>query len=63
MSFSGQGNKRTRYTGQEVEFFHFMHSICLLGRLMVYSGGADLFPVQTKNGNGKYMYLTWGRFH
>ncbi|XP_072017188.1 uncharacterized protein [Amphiura filiformis] len=46
-----QGIKRTRYTGPEVEFFHFMHSVCLLCRLMMYAGGADLFPIQTSNGD------------
>ncbi|XP_065537052.1 protein broad-minded isoform X1 [Lathamus discolor] len=37
------------YTGQELQYVYFVHSLCLLGRLLIYKQGQDLFPVQLKN--------------
>ncbi|XP_069742980.1 protein broad-minded isoform X2 [Narcine bancroftii] len=43
---SGQ---RTYYTGQELQYICFVHSLCLLGRLLMYTHGRKLFPVKVKN--------------
>ncbi|XP_078356589.1 protein broad-minded-like, partial [Oculina patagonica] len=33
------------YTSQDLEYIYFVHSLCLLGRVLLYSGGRALFPV------------------
>ncbi|XP_008937179.1 PREDICTED: protein broad-minded-like, partial [Merops nubicus] len=37
------------YTGPELQYVYFVHSLCLLGRLLIYKQGRSLFPVQLKN--------------
>ncbi|XP_068866994.1 protein broad-minded isoform X4 [Aphelocoma coerulescens] len=37
------------YTGPELQYIYFVHSLCLLGRLLIYKQGQSLFPVQLKN--------------
>ncbi|XP_074436955.1 protein broad-minded isoform X2 [Larus michahellis] len=37
------------YTGPELQYVCFVHSLCLLGRLLIYKQGRNLFPVQLKN--------------
>ncbi|XP_013814533.1 protein broad-minded isoform X3 [Apteryx mantelli] len=37
------------YTGPELQYIYFVHSLCLLGRLLIYKQGRNLFPVQLKN--------------
>ncbi|KAL2306519.1 hypothetical protein Nmel_004447 [Mimus melanotis] len=37
------------YTGPELQYIYFVHSLCLLGRLLIYKQGQNLFPVQLKN--------------
>ncbi|XP_053830148.1 protein broad-minded isoform X2 [Vidua macroura] len=37
------------YTGPELQYIYFVHSLCLLGRLLIYKEGQNLFPVQLKN--------------
>ncbi|KFW68226.1 Protein broad-minded, partial [Pygoscelis adeliae] len=37
------------YTGRELQYVYFVHSLCLLGRLLIYKQGRNLFPVQLKN--------------
>ncbi|XP_065592878.1 protein broad-minded [Cyrtonyx montezumae] len=37
------------YTGSELQYAYFVHSLCLLGRLLIYKQGRNLFPVQLKN--------------
>uniref|UniRef100_A0A8B9IVJ6 Protein broad-minded n=1 Tax=Amazona collaria TaxID=241587 RepID=A0A8B9IVJ6_9PSIT len=37
------------YTGQELQYVYFVHSLCLLGRLLVYKQGQNLFPVELTN--------------
>ncbi|XP_039916247.1 protein broad-minded isoform X4 [Hirundo rustica] len=39
------------YTGPELQYIYFVHSLCLLGRLLIYKQGQDLFPIQLKNKN------------
>ncbi|XP_043819564.1 protein broad-minded isoform X2 [Dromiciops gliroides] len=44
------GNKqKTFYSGQELQYIYFVHSLCLLGRLLIYTQGRKLFPVKLKN--------------
>ena len=33
------------YTSQDLEYIYFVHSLCLLGRILLYSGGRALFPL------------------
>nr|XP_014349915.1 PREDICTED: protein broad-minded isoform X2 [Latimeria chalumnae] len=40
---------RTYYTGRELNYIYFVHSLCLLGRLLMYTHGRKLFPVKVKN--------------
>ncbi|NXN13483.1 BROMI protein, partial [Indicator maculatus] len=37
------------YTGPELQYVYFVHSLCLLGRLLIYKQGQSLFPVQLNN--------------
>lgn len=39
------GNDGLFYTSQDLEYIYFVHSLCLLGRVLLYSGGRALFPV------------------
>nr|XP_020842618.1 protein broad-minded isoform X3 [Phascolarctos cinereus] len=44
------GNKqKTFYSGQELQYIYFVHSLCLLGRLLIYTQGRKLFPVKLNN--------------
>ncbi|KAJ7408940.1 protein broad-minded isoform X4 [Willisornis vidua] len=40
------------YTGPELQYIYFVHSLCLLGRLLIYKQGQNLFPVELKNKKG-----------
>ncbi|XP_010584149.1 PREDICTED: protein broad-minded [Haliaeetus leucocephalus] len=42
-------NQNFSYTGPELQYVCFVHSLCLLGRLLIYKQGRNLFPVQLKN--------------
>ncbi|XP_037988435.1 protein broad-minded isoform X3 [Motacilla alba alba] len=42
------------YTGAELQYIYFVHSLCLLGRLLIYKEGQNLFPVQLKNKKENY---------
>uniref|UniRef100_A0A8C8RI99 Protein broad-minded n=1 Tax=Pelusios castaneus TaxID=367368 RepID=A0A8C8RI99_9SAUR len=42
-------NQKTFYTGQELQYIYFVHSLCLLGRLLIYKQGRNLFPIQLEN--------------
>ncbi|XP_043942917.1 protein broad-minded [Protopterus annectens] len=46
-------NKQRRpfYTEKELYYIYFVHSVCLLGRLLIYAHGRKLFPVKTKKRN------------
>ncbi|XP_027625272.1 protein broad-minded [Tupaia chinensis] len=37
------------YSGQELQYICFIHSLCLLGRLLIYTQGRKLFPIKLKN--------------
>uniref|UniRef100_A0A672S848 Protein broad-minded-like n=1 Tax=Sinocyclocheilus grahami TaxID=75366 RepID=A0A672S848_SINGR len=40
--------RRTLYTSKELEFVYFLHSLCVLGRLVIYTNGRKLFPIKVK---------------
>uniref|UniRef100_A0A671MIM7 Protein broad-minded n=1 Tax=Sinocyclocheilus anshuiensis TaxID=1608454 RepID=A0A671MIM7_9TELE len=40
--------RRTLYTSKELEFVYFVHSLCVLGRLVMYTNGRKLFPIKVK---------------
>lgn len=42
--------RRTKYSAVELEHLTFIHSLCVLGQLLLYSDGRDLFPVRLKSG-------------
>ncbi|XP_044232280.1 protein broad-minded isoform X3 [Thunnus albacares] len=41
--------QRSVYTGKELEYVFFVHSLCVLGKLLIYTNGRKLFPVKVKN--------------
>ncbi|NWX90911.1 BROMI protein, partial [Nothoprocta pentlandii] len=45
----GGGKPKFSYTGQDLQHICFVHSLCLLGRSIIYKEGQNLFPVQPKN--------------
>ncbi|XP_023569979.1 protein broad-minded [Octodon degus] len=45
----GDKQKTLHYSGQEAQYVYFIHSLCLLGRLLIYTQGRKLFPVKLKN--------------
>ncbi|XP_042312959.1 protein broad-minded [Sceloporus undulatus] len=49
-SVSHNANKQKNfYTGKELQYIYFVHSLSLLGRLLIYKQGRKLFPIQLKN--------------
>ncbi|MBN3303274.1 BROMI protein, partial [Amia calva] len=40
--------QRTSYSAKELQYFYFVHSLCLLGRLLMYTHGRRLFPIKVK---------------
>uniref|UniRef100_A0A8C3AYS1 Protein broad-minded n=1 Tax=Cyclopterus lumpus TaxID=8103 RepID=A0A8C3AYS1_CYCLU len=36
------------YTGQELEYAFFVHSLCILGKLLIYTNGRKLFPIRVR---------------
>ncbi|CAH1269949.1 TBC1D32 [Branchiostoma lanceolatum] len=44
----GEG-KRTTYAGPELEYIYFIHSLCMLGRMLLYSKGRAFFPIKVKD--------------
>ena len=48
------GNDGLFYTSQDLEYIYFVHSLCLLGRVLLYSGGRDLFPVVLPDTEGNF---------
>eukprot|EP00058_Branchiostoma_floridae_P019139 XP_002604628.1 hypothetical protein BRAFLDRAFT_126784 [Branchiostoma floridae] len=48
---NGDG-KRTTYAGPELEYIYFIHSLCMLGRMLLYSNGRAFFPIKVKDREG-----------
>nr|XP_036849418.1 protein broad-minded isoform X1 [Manis javanica]XP_036849427.1 protein broad-minded isoform X1 [Manis javanica] len=45
----GIKQKTFYYSGQELQYIYFIHSLCFLGRLLIYTQGRKLFPIKLKN--------------
>ncbi|KAM5325186.1 protein broad-minded [Glossophaga mutica] len=45
----GNKQKTFYYSGQELQYIYFIHSLCLLGRLLIYTQGRKLFPIKLKS--------------
>ncbi|XP_016068121.1 PREDICTED: protein broad-minded [Miniopterus natalensis] len=45
----GNKQKTFYYSGQELQYIYFIHSLCLLGRLLIYTQGRKLFPMKLRN--------------
>ncbi|KAL2081912.1 hypothetical protein ACEWY4_021730 [Coilia grayii] len=41
--------QRMLYTGRELDYLYFVHSLCVIGRLLMYTNGRKLFPVRVNN--------------
>ncbi|KAM9317399.1 protein broad-minded [Gastrophryne carolinensis] len=41
--------QKTLYSRKELHYLYFVHSLSLLGRLLVYKHGRSLFPIKLKN--------------
>ncbi|XP_010795029.1 inverted formin-2-like [Notothenia coriiceps] len=44
--------QRSVYTGKEIEYAFFVHSLCVLGKLLIYTNGRKLFPITVKKRKG-----------
>ncbi|XP_025150565.1 protein broad-minded isoform X2 [Bubalus bubalis] len=44
----GIKQKTFYYSGQELQYIYFVHSLSLLGRLLIYTQGRKLFPIKLK---------------
>ncbi|XP_070782053.1 protein broad-minded [Enoplosus armatus] len=40
--------QRSVYTGKELEYAFFVHSLCVLGKLLIYTNGRKLFPIKVR---------------
>ncbi|XP_068433515.1 protein broad-minded isoform X2 [Clinocottus analis] len=40
--------QRSVYTGNELEYAFFVHSLCVLGKLLIYTNGRKLFPIRVR---------------
>uniref|UniRef100_H2ZAY6 Protein broad-minded n=1 Tax=Ciona savignyi TaxID=51511 RepID=H2ZAY6_CIOSA len=45
---SPQDTRRTTYTPRELRYAHFVHSLCFVSRLLIYTGGRELFPLNVR---------------
>lgn len=43
----------TVYTGKELEYAFFVHSLCVLGKVLIYTHGRKLFPIKAVKHKGK----------
>lgn len=41
-----------RYSGQQLEYALFVHSLCLLGKVLLYKNGRRLFPIKVRKRKG-----------
>ncbi|CAN9507510.1 unnamed protein product [Ophioblennius macclurei] len=40
--------QRSTYSGRELEYAYFVHSLCILGKTLIYANGRKLFPVKMR---------------
>ncbi|KAF3703043.1 Protein broad-minded TBC1 domain family member 32 [Channa argus] len=41
--------QRSVYSRKELEYAFFVHSLCVLGKLLIYANGRKLFPIKVRN--------------
>lgn len=44
--------QRSVYSGKELEYCCFVHSLCVLGKLNIYTNGKKLFPIKIRKYKG-----------
>lgn len=49
-------NRRAYYTGAELEYAYFIHSACVIGKLLCFANGRKFFPIKLKDSEGLYEY-------
>ncbi|XP_052230944.1 protein broad-minded-like isoform X2 [Dreissena polymorpha] len=49
MSKASFESRRTSYTGAELEYAYFIHSACVIGKLLCFSNGRKFFPIKLKD--------------
>ncbi|XP_053402163.1 protein broad-minded-like isoform X2 [Mercenaria mercenaria] len=49
VSKSSFENKRAYYTGAELEYAYFIHSACVIGKLLCFANGRKFFPIKLKD--------------
>ncbi|XP_048452545.1 protein broad-minded isoform X2 [Rhincodon typus] len=49
MQYHISNGQRMYYTEHELQYIYFVHSLCLLGRLLMYTDGRKLFPIKVKS--------------
>lgn len=54
---AGAENDGLFYSCQDLEYIYFVHSLCLLGRVLLYSGGRALFPVLLPDTEGNQDFV------
>ncbi|XP_029352515.1 protein broad-minded [Echeneis naucrates] len=42
--------QRSVYSGKELEYAFFVHSLCVLGKIIIYNNGRKLFPIKVRKG-------------
>jgi len=46
-------NKRAYYTGAELEYAYFIHSACVIGKLLCFVHGRKFFPIKLSDSSGR----------
>jgi hypothetical protein len=49
----GRSSQRIFYSGQELDYAYFVHSLHLLGKLIFFERGRAFFPSKIKEQNGE----------
>lgn len=44
--------QRSVYSGKELDYAFFVHSLCVLGKLLIYTNGRKLFPIKVRKRKG-----------
>ena len=48
----------TYYTGSELEYAYFIHSACVVGKLLCFSNGRKFFPIKLRDSDGRCFDIT-----
>lgn len=54
--------QRSVYTGKELDYAVFVHSLCVLGKLLIYTNGRKIFPIKVRKRKGTRLYNMLNRF-